>query len=209
MTDDERWEVVVRRDASFRAAFVLGVTSTGIYCRPGCPARRPLRRNVRFFETAGQAEQAGLRACLRCRPQAEVPVADARIARVCRFIAAHRPAADAGAAGQGRGIECVPPAAPVHGGTGHLAARVCRRPSASDLQRRELRGGRGVLDAAVEAGWFNESRGPPRGRSSRHDAQRLSRWRRGAADPLRHRRDRARPRPDRIDGFRGVRCQDG
>ncbi|CAN5667628.1 trifunctional transcriptional activator/DNA repair protein Ada/methylated-DNA--[protein]-cysteine S-methyltransferase [soil metagenome] len=57
-----------RRDAVFDGIFYLGVVTTGIFCRPSCPARKPLRRNVRFFATAQQAMLAGFRACRRCRP---------------------------------------------------------------------------------------------------------------------------------------------
>ena len=65
---DPRWAAVQAHDASARAAFVVGVVSTGIYCRPGCPARTPKPQNVRLFDGPAQARAAGLRACLRCRP---------------------------------------------------------------------------------------------------------------------------------------------
>jgi len=69
MLDDEaRYRVVASRDARFDGVFYTGVTTTGIYCRPSCPARTPLRCNVRFFRSAAQAQSAGLRACRRCRP---------------------------------------------------------------------------------------------------------------------------------------------
>ena len=67
-SDDERWEAVVRRDRRAEGHFVLCVVTTGIYCRPGCPARRPRRENVRFFARSEEAEQAGFRPCKRCRP---------------------------------------------------------------------------------------------------------------------------------------------
>jgi AraC family transcriptional regulator, regulatory protein of adaptative response / DNA-3-methyladenine glycosylase II len=57
------------RDARFDGRFFTGVTSTGIYCRPICPARTPMRRNCRFFPSAAAAQHAGFRACLRCRPE--------------------------------------------------------------------------------------------------------------------------------------------
>lgn len=63
-----RWNAVLSRDVEADGAFVFAVTSTGIYCRPSCPARRPLRRNVRFFILAREAEVAGFRPCKRCRP---------------------------------------------------------------------------------------------------------------------------------------------
>ena len=69
MLDDEaRYRVLESRDARFDGVFYAGVTTTGIYCRPSCPARTPLRRNVRFFRSAAKAQSAGLRACRRCRP---------------------------------------------------------------------------------------------------------------------------------------------
>ena len=64
---DACWEAVVRRDAD-ATHFVIGVLTTGIYCRSGCKARLPLRRNVLFFRSAEAAERAGFRACKRCRP---------------------------------------------------------------------------------------------------------------------------------------------
>lgn len=66
--DGQAWAAMQARDRSFDGSFVTGVLSTGIYCRPSCAARHPKRENVRFFAQAEQAEAAGLRACLRCRP---------------------------------------------------------------------------------------------------------------------------------------------
>jgi len=68
-TDDIRWRAVVARDARLDGVFVTGVLTTGIYCRPSCPARRPKRENIRFFGRPEEAERAGFRACLRCRPK--------------------------------------------------------------------------------------------------------------------------------------------
>jgi AraC family transcriptional regulator of adaptative response/methylated-DNA-[protein]-cysteine methyltransferase len=62
------WNAVQRRDPAFDGAFVFGVLTTGIYCRPSCPARRPLARNVRYFDAPAAAEREGFRACKRCRP---------------------------------------------------------------------------------------------------------------------------------------------
>src|SRR5215217_3573431 len=70
ISDDEAWHAVEARDAQFDGRFVTGVRTTGIYCRPSCSARRPLRKNVTFFDTPDDAERAGLRACLRCKPRA-------------------------------------------------------------------------------------------------------------------------------------------
>lgn len=62
------WRATLSRDARADGTFVLAVRSTHIYCRPSCPARRPLRRNVVFFRTREEAEREGFRPCLRCRP---------------------------------------------------------------------------------------------------------------------------------------------
>jgi len=70
LDDDARWRIALAKDRRFDGQFVTGVLSTGIYCRPSCPARAPLRANVRFFASPGEAEAAGLRACRRCRPNA-------------------------------------------------------------------------------------------------------------------------------------------
>jgi AraC family transcriptional regulator of adaptative response / DNA-3-methyladenine glycosylase II len=68
--DDEfLYEILKNRDKRFDGRFFFGATSTGIYCRPVCPARRPKRENCRFFESAAAAENAGFRPCLRCRPE--------------------------------------------------------------------------------------------------------------------------------------------
>ncbi len=64
------YRAVEGRDARFSGRFYLGVTTTRIYCRPGCPARTPRRENVLFFPSAAAAQAAGYRACLRCRPDA-------------------------------------------------------------------------------------------------------------------------------------------
>ncbi|HEV8277535.1 MAG TPA: AlkA N-terminal domain-containing protein [Streptosporangiaceae bacterium] len=89
---DRCYRAVVARDPRFDGRFFTGVTSTGIYCRPICPARTPARRNMRFFAHAGAAEAAGFRACRRCRPEASPgsPDWNARgdlVARAVRLVA--------------------------------------------------------------------------------------------------------------------------
>src|SRR5215208_1207529 len=67
--DEERcWQAVLARETDFDGAFVYAVRSTGIFCRPTCPSRRPGRAQVLFFGEPAAAEQAGFRACRRCRP---------------------------------------------------------------------------------------------------------------------------------------------
>ncbi|WKU08582.1 AlkA N-terminal domain-containing protein [Micromonospora sp. HUAS LYJ1] len=91
--DFERcYRAVDSRDQRFDGWFYTGVTSTGIYCRPSCPAITPKRRNVRFFPSAAAAQGAGLRACRRCRPDAAPgsPQWDVRadvVGRAMRLIA--------------------------------------------------------------------------------------------------------------------------
>ncbi|MCG8505162.1 MAG: bifunctional DNA-binding transcriptional regulator/O6-methylguanine-DNA methyltransferase Ada [Sphingomonadales bacterium] len=70
-TDDARWQASVERDEQADGAFVLAVKTTGIYCRPTCPAKQPKRENVEFFAVPDEAEAAGYRACKRCRPKGE------------------------------------------------------------------------------------------------------------------------------------------
>ena len=67
---DQRYQALSSRDSRFDGQFIAGVTTTGIYCRPSCPAITPKRGNVRFFRTAAAAHDAGLRACKRCQPDA-------------------------------------------------------------------------------------------------------------------------------------------
>jgi AraC family transcriptional regulator of adaptative response/methylated-DNA-[protein]-cysteine methyltransferase len=85
-----RWQAVLHRLPEADGQFLYAVSTTGVFCRPSCPARRPRREHVRFFEDARAAEQAGFRACKRCRPTG-VSGAErqaALIARACRHIEA-------------------------------------------------------------------------------------------------------------------------
>jgi AraC family transcriptional regulator, regulatory protein of adaptative response / methylated-DNA-[protein]-cysteine methyltransferase len=70
LTNDLRWEALTRRDGRADGAFLYGVATTGVYCRPTCASRLPNRENVRFFDSRAAAERAGYRACKRCRPNA-------------------------------------------------------------------------------------------------------------------------------------------
>src|SRR2546423_5100872 len=91
LTPERRWRIVLARDPRYDGAFVYGVRSTGIYCRPSCPSRRPRRAQVAFFPVPELAERAGFRACRRCRP-GEAPAPDPRVPLVraaCRLIDAH------------------------------------------------------------------------------------------------------------------------
>ena len=91
MNNPELWNAVLSRDASRDGSFVFAVRSTGIYCRPSCPARRPRREQVSFFQVPEAAEQAGFRACRRCHPrriQADDPQIEL-VRRICHAIDEH------------------------------------------------------------------------------------------------------------------------
>ncbi len=86
--DEELWKAVLARDAGRDGQFVFAVRSTGIYCRPSCPSRRPRRDRVSFFRLPEAAEQAGFRPCRRCHPQ-KARVVDPQVElvqRACRLI---------------------------------------------------------------------------------------------------------------------------
>lgn len=78
-----RWEAVLNRDRGADGRFVYAVRSTGIYCRPTCPSRRPRREQADFYDTPAAAERAGYRACLRCRPAERAQPLEKQ---VCRYI---------------------------------------------------------------------------------------------------------------------------
>ncbi|HST76379.1 MAG TPA: Ada metal-binding domain-containing protein, partial [Acetobacteraceae bacterium] len=85
-SDDALWDTVNRREPG---NFLYAVTTMGVYCRPTCPSPRPLRRNVRFFDTPADAEAAGFRACKRCDPKGErARIAEAVVQDACAHIEA-------------------------------------------------------------------------------------------------------------------------
>lgn len=90
LTDNEEglWQRVLSKDPTSDGSFVFAVKTTGVYCRPSCPSRRPRRENVSFFPFPGAAERSGFRACLRCHPEsAEVRDPQIQVAqKVCRLI---------------------------------------------------------------------------------------------------------------------------
>jgi AraC family transcriptional regulator of adaptative response/methylated-DNA-[protein]-cysteine methyltransferase len=88
---DLRWKALASRDAAADGTFFYGVTSTGVFCRPSCPSRRPRADRVRFFDTTTEAKQAGFRACKRCRPETvglAQPGIDA-VRRASAYLATH------------------------------------------------------------------------------------------------------------------------
>jgi AraC family transcriptional regulator of adaptative response/methylated-DNA-[protein]-cysteine methyltransferase len=157
---DARWAAVASRDRGFDGKFVYAVKTTGIYCRPSCPARLPKRTNVAFYFGCEDAEQAGFRACRRCKPK-EASLAEqhtAVIAAACRQIegAEQAPKLDALAAAAGmspfyfhRLFKSVTGVTPKAYGAAHRAQRI----------RQELAGGkRSVTQAIYNAGFNSSSR---------------------------------------------------
>ena len=88
MNEGAAWESVLHRDQSADGRFLYAVTTTGIYCRPSCPSRRPKRDNVAFFSSVEAAERAGFRACQRCRPN-RAESSSSAVERARAYIDAH------------------------------------------------------------------------------------------------------------------------
>jgi AraC family transcriptional regulator of adaptative response/methylated-DNA-[protein]-cysteine methyltransferase len=91
LNNDECWRAVQKRDASQGGQGFFGVLTTGIYCKPSCASRQALRKNVRFYEVAAEAEKDGLRPCRRCKPLAKrgTDRSTERIREVCRYMDTH------------------------------------------------------------------------------------------------------------------------
>jgi AraC family transcriptional regulator of adaptative response/methylated-DNA-[protein]-cysteine methyltransferase len=85
-SDDQAWQAVADRDRTLDGAFVYAVRTTGIYCRPSCPARRPRRKNVVFFAVAAEAERAGFRACARCGPRSPLDASEETVRRALAYL---------------------------------------------------------------------------------------------------------------------------
>lgn len=101
--DNAAYTAMKARDARFDGVFFVGVTSTGIYCRPICPVKVPKRENCRFYESAGAAEKASFRPCLRCRPELAPGHAPVDQAHRLAGLIVHR--IDEGLADEGAGLE--------------------------------------------------------------------------------------------------------
>jgi AraC family transcriptional regulator of adaptative response/methylated-DNA-[protein]-cysteine methyltransferase len=155
-----QWEAVLARNSEADGAFVYAVRTTGIYCRPTCPSRRPRRENVAFFPLPEAAEQAGFRACRRCHPE-QSTVRDPQVAlvqRVCRAIAAN-PEEPPTLASLGTTVNLSPfhlqrTFKRVMGITPRQYAEACRVGRLKD----ELRKGEAVTSALYGAGYGSASR---------------------------------------------------
>ncbi len=90
VSDEQAWAAVLARDGRFDGRLFYGVASTGVYCRPSCPSRRPLRANARFFGAPADAERAGYRPCLRCDPRGDrVAAPPAPVGKARAYLEAH------------------------------------------------------------------------------------------------------------------------
>ena len=87
--EDDYWQAVLAKDARFDGMFFYAVRSTGIYCRPSCPARRPRREQVLFFSLSEVAQQEGFRPCQRCTPENATNPQSDLVHRVCHYIDRH------------------------------------------------------------------------------------------------------------------------
>jgi len=151
------WQAYLARDFRADGTFVLAVLSTHIYCRPSCPARRPLRRNVVFYHTGQEAEKQGFRACLRCRPD-EVSAAASLVERAGRELA--RTDED------GAGLAELALKLGTTAGTLRRAFRQMTGLTPRDLAeamrlarfKKMLRAGKGITDALYETGYGSSSR---------------------------------------------------
>lgn len=159
-TDERCWRAVEERDRSFDGRFVYAVLSTRVYCRPGCPSRRPARERVTFFAAAHAAEGAGFRPCKRCRPQEtarpgfHVPW----MREACRYIEDHRDERLSLAAMAARvGISRFSFQRAFKRETG-VSPREYADARRVDLLKSRLRGGSPVADALYEAGYGSSSR---------------------------------------------------
>src|SRR3954469_14479974 len=89
-TNEQRWQAVLARDTRHDGKFFYGVTTTGIFCRPTCPSRRPSQQNIVFFDDTQQAAHSGYRPCMRCRPlAADGDPTRALVRKVCAYVDAN------------------------------------------------------------------------------------------------------------------------
>lgn len=156
--DSARWRAVAARDVGSDGRFVYAVRSTGIYCRPSCPSRRPRRDRIRFFESPADAEQSGYRACKRCRPQLAAldPWLD-KVRRACRYLArvdGHVSLASLAAKLGGSAFHFQRNFKRLVGLTPREYAEACRL----ERVKRHLRTGTAVTSAVLDAGYGSSGR---------------------------------------------------
>lgn len=154
--EDEMFRAYCDRDGSYEGLFFVGVATTGIFCRPGCSAKRPLRENVEFFRDRGSAMRAGYRPCRLCRPLEEAGSAPEGIAELIKEVEAD-PTLQVGEAGlreRGLSAEAVRRWFKARYGLSFLGwQRLLRVNAAIGL----IRGGKGALEAGLDAGFGSAS----------------------------------------------------
>ncbi|WP_040786303.1 bifunctional DNA-binding transcriptional regulator/O6-methylguanine-DNA methyltransferase Ada [Massilia niastensis] len=158
-TDDARWAAVQRRDPGADGRFYYAVRSTGVYCRPSCPSRGALRANVSFHASCLDAEAAGFRPCLRCRPTLP-PLAERQaqaVAQACRLIeaAAEEPDLDRLAQAAGMSRFHFHRVFKAHTGITPKAYAAAQRAA---RVREQLPGAASVTDALYDAGFGSSGR---------------------------------------------------
>jgi AraC family transcriptional regulator of adaptative response/methylated-DNA-[protein]-cysteine methyltransferase len=157
---DPRWDAVIARDDSRAGSFVYAVKSTGVYCRPSCPSRRPKPQNVEFFRLPEEAERAGFRPCRRCQPNT-LSIADrnaAVVAEACRQIEAETEPPQLKALAEAAGIspfhfhrlfKSITGLTPKAYAAAHRASRMRERLAVGDMS---------VTEAIYDAGFNSNSR---------------------------------------------------
>lgn len=155
--EESAWAALEQRDARFDGVVFYGVTSTGVFCRPTCPSRRPRRENVRFFASASDAESAGFRACLRCRPTE--PAAAQSLVERARALLDERSDEPPSLVSLGEMLGVSPAHLQrtfkrVTGLSPREYAQAARR----EAIRNRLRNGAGVADATYDSGFGSSSR---------------------------------------------------
>ena len=160
MNADEKWLHVLARDARSDGSFVYAVRSTGIYCRPSCPSRRPKREQVAFFPLPEAAERAGYRPCRRCCPEQATP-ADPGVERVHRTC--QRLDGDANGTPTLAALSAQVNASPYHlqrtfkRVTG-ISPRQYAEARRLERVRKEMKEKRNITEALYEAGYGSSSR---------------------------------------------------
>ncbi|MGH8665477.1 MAG: bifunctional DNA-binding transcriptional regulator/O6-methylguanine-DNA methyltransferase Ada [Burkholderiales bacterium] len=156
---DPRWEAIISRNPAADGTFYYAVRTTGVYCRPTCPSRRPLRSNVDFFATREAAEKAGFRACKRCHPEQAMQTVRhaAKVAQACRLIEQSEQAPDLNALATNAGLspyhfhrifKAITGLTPKAYATAHRSRRV----------RSELARSGSVTDAIYDSGYNSNAR---------------------------------------------------
>lgn len=161
MTTEQMWQIVLSRSATYDGMLYYAVRTTGVYCRPSCPSRRPRRESVEFFSTPAQAERAGYRACRRCRPT--------QVAAALQAVEAARRALDAAVEeGSDARLTLTELAAQVAMSPFHLQRTFKRIVGLSPREylqagrmrqlKQRMHGGDAVTDAIYAAGFSSSSR---------------------------------------------------